>query len=526
MRKAKSKYYRLYNANNMDALKTMKDCCVDSIVTDPPYGLSAEPDTTKMLNDWCSVGHYDHKSRRGFMGATWDAFVPQPLFWKEALRVLKPGGYCLAFFSTRTYDLGILSMRIAGFEVRDTISWIYGSGFPKSLNISKAIDKSLGKERKVLSRQIIQSGGMKHVNRNNNKHNYRPNAYTTNGNVVFPGISGRRALIEITEPSSDEAKVFSGWGTALKPSQELIVLARKPLCESTVARNVLKHRTGGINIDGCRIRSVDKLVSRYGGFRIEGTQGVSGAYGTSKYRVRYESNASGRFPSNVILTHDARCKMVGYKKVGNGPIGGYDYTGKKEYDVKGFVPKNVPNSPSNRGSEMVEHWQCHPDCPIAILDKQSSISKSSGGSGASSVGHLGGFSSRGNCNHTGANSGGLGGTGGASRFFYCAKPNASERKGFDGKDGVNDHLTVKPIRLMRYLVRLVTPPGGIVLDPFMGSGTTGVAAYKENFLFVGIEQEARYAKLAKTRMDSAINNIQPIKPRKQPKIINEKGLFQ
>lgn len=466
MRKAKSKYYRLYNANNMDALKTMKDCCVDSIVTDPPYGLSAEPDITKMLNDWCSVGHYDHKSRRGFMGATWDAFVPQPLFWKEALRVLKPGGYCLAFFSTRTYDLGILSMRIAGFEVRDTISWIYGSGFPKSLNISKAIDAHFGKKQEVVRKGAGRARPRSKIPKEGNNRN-------ASGNLKIYCRD-----LDITKPSTKDALRWHGWGTALKPAQELIVLARKPLCEPTVARNVLKHRTGGINIDGCRIRSADKSVRYDGGFRSDGTQGV---YGTSKSRVRYESNASGRFPSNVILTHDARCKMVGYKKVGSGPSGGYDYTGKKEYDVKGFVPKNVPNSPSNSGSEMVEHWQCHPDCPIDILDKQSGTSKSSGGSGASSVGHLGGFSSRGNCSHTGANSGGLGDTGGASRFFYCAKPNASERNGFDGKDGVNDHITVKPIRLMRYLVRLVTPPGGIVLDPFMGSCTTGVAAYKENF---------------------------------------------
>ena len=455
----------IINANNVDALKKFPDNHFDSIVTDPPYGLGKEPDAVEVMNAWATTGYHEIKGT-GFMGKEWDAFVPQPLFWKEVFRVLKPGGHCLAFYGTRTYDWGVMAMRFAGFEVRDCIQWLYGSGFPKSHNIGKAI--------------------------------------------------GNTAL--------------EGWGSALKPANEPIVLARKPLEKGlSIAENVLKWGTGGINIDGCRVSTEENLGRQQ--------YAKTSALKCSNYEDKFfEGNPSGRFPANIILTHHPECECKGTKKV-KAIKGGCKFksaffkSGESNFTKDGGIG-------DVDGNETIEDWNCHPDCPIKLLDEQSGTLNKQGVSKTD--------------NKSGWQNKYVGGdkvnpierklyldTGGASRFFYVAKASKSERnKGLDefekkqtfttetkGKRYVDDvncadgkyqaakapnqnfHPTVKPVKLMQYLVRLVTPPNGIVLDPFCGSGTTGIACKLEGFEFIGIEQDAEYCKIAEARIKSTVIDI-------------------
>src|SRR5690554_1418565 len=218
------KVNNVYVGNNIEVLKTFPDNSIDSVVTDPPYGLGKEPNAIDVLKDWITVGYHEVKGK-GFMGKEWDAFVPQPLFWKEVYRVLKPGGYVLSFAGTRTYDWMVMGVRLAGFEIRDMIAWLYGSGFPKSLDISKAIDKHLGAEREVIGK--AKGAGSTGVN--------------DRGNQTFIAKNGNDdGTYDITQATTNEAKQWQGWGTALKPALEPIVMARKPV-DGTVAQNVLKH---------------------------------------------------------------------------------------------------------------------------------------------------------------------------------------------------------------------------------------------------------------------------------------------
>lgn len=440
---------------NGDCIKEMgkyPDNYFDSIVTDPPYGLGKEPDANQLLKDWIEKGYHEIQGK-GFMGKEWDAFVPQPNLWKEVFRVLKPGGHVLAFYGTRTYDWGVMAMRLAGFEVRDCIQWLYGSGFPKSHNIGKAIDKIEGNEREYI--------------------NGSPKPKEYKGKFDQTSSFQREKSFGNSE--------WEGWGSALKPANEPIVLARKPLEKGlSIAENVLKWGTGGINIDGTRIEYLANDDSRIGKGYI--WKSKAEPFGEAKITQEKEGwNSKGRFPANVILDEIA----------------------------------------------------------AEILDKQSGISKSNGGSGNKSMGALGKNGKYGefSLDVKPANIGGLGDVGGASRFFYVAKASKSERnkglEGFNnkppmyeshranyentkgietpyagagrtGNDNRNNHPTVKPVKLMQYLVRLVTPPNGIVLDPFCGSGTTGVACKIEGFQFVGMEQDPEYAKIAEARIKNTL----------------------
>ena len=241
----------------LEVLRSLDDNSVDSVVTDPPYGLSnTKPaQVADVLAAWVTGDTEAVPAKKGgFMGADWDSFVPPPAVWQECLRVLKPGGHMAVFSGARTQDLMGLSVRLAGFEIRDTLGWIYGSGFPKSLDVSKAIDKAAGAEREVLSE--------------------RP-AYRIGGNGILNGHSDG-ATAKVTAPATDAAKQWDGWGTALKPAIEPIILARKPL-DGTVANNVLAHGVGGLNIDACRVPSDTPIPSHHG---------TSGAAGVTmgKYR--------------------------------------------------------------------------------------------------------------------------------------------------------------------------------------------------------------------------------------------------
>lgn len=340
------KPYDIHLGNCLEVLKRIPENSVDSIVTDPPYGLA-------------------------FMGKKWDYDVPDQAIWEECLRVLKPGGHLLAFAGTRTQHRMAVRIEDAGFEIRDMIAWVYGSGFPKSMDVSKAIDKAAGADRTVLSERA-------------NKSSFDPD-----------GIGGggfQRGTIQITEPATDDAKKWQGWGTALKPALEPITVARKPF-KGTVAANVLEWGAGAINVDGARVQTDDNLN---GGAYSNGNKDLSKAtsYATGVSAGVFVQPA-GRWPANLI--HD----------------------GSAEVDDS---------------------------------------------------------------------------LGSASRFFYCAKTSKKDR----GEGNI--HPTVKPTDLMAYLCRLVTPPGGVVLDPFMGSGSTGKAAVREGFRFIGIEMDADYLAIAEARI--------------------------
>lgn len=406
----------IYLGDCLETIRTLPDCSVDSIVTDPPYGLGKEPDALAMLADWMATGHHDVKGS-GFMGKDWDAFVPQPALWRECLRVLKPGGHLLAFAGTRTHDLMTLGLRIAGFEIRDTIMWVYGSGFPKSLDVSKAIDKAAGAEREVVSA---------HPNPAGNK---------AGGNSLNMSAVGMPAEAVITAPATDAARRWEGWGTALKPALEPITVARKPLA-GTVAANVLAHGTGALNIDGCRVGDEVRYNAPAGNAKNPNT--ALGPAQNGGFGMKADSEGTtvaGRWPANLI--HDGSDEVVA------------------------LFPESKGQQGDVRGTE----------------------ASRTGGEGTNCYGEYGRVASA-----------KRGDTGSAARFFYCAKASKSDR----GAD--NNHPTVKPTDLMRYLCRLVTPPGGVVLDPFMGSGSTGKGAMFEGFRFIGCELDPDYAAIARARI--------------------------
>jgi len=383
-------------------LPTVPSASVHAIVTDPPYGLE-------------------------FMGKQWDGKVPGPDYWREALRVAKPGAYLLAFGGTRTAHRLACAIEDAGWEIRDCLSWLYGSGFPKSHDVSKAIDREAGAEREVIG--VRQVPGMARTN--------VEQGAQQRSKYEFPQYS--------TDPATPEAAQWNGWGTALKPAWEPIYLARKPLV-GTVASNVLAHGCGGINVDGCRINPGEPVP---GGGNGQGHNG--GRYGageTHGTRAIVQPHNEGRWPANLCLDESAAAMLD-------------EQTGNKG---GGF---------GVRGS----------DAGNAMYGSGKGLQRPSTGQTV-----------------------GYGDSGGASRFFYVAKASRAEREaGLNGNGArANTHPTVKPIALMRWLVRLVTPPGGIVLDPFNGSGTTGIAAIQEGMRYLGIEISPDYAQLAERRIAHAL----------------------
>jgi site-specific DNA-methyltransferase (adenine-specific) len=384
-------------------MRGMADGSVDSIVTDPPYEL-------------------------GFMGKSWDStgIAYSVEMWTEALRVLKPGGHLLAFSGSRTYHRMAVAIEDAGFQIRDQIMWLYGSGFPKSHNVSKGIDKAAGAEREMRVNERwadkYPNGPGGNLSGDGRSEHYGQAKRITDGPLLT------------SDPVTPAAQQWEGWGTALKPAHEPIVLARKPFA-GTVAKNVLQHGTGALNIDGSRVVSDDGFEKAWDNPVTTNISAKGGTYISQGNNHTIDLSANkpigGRWPANVI--HDGSDEVV-----------------------DGF--------PDN---------------------------------------------------------------GSAARFFYCAKANKRDRNeglddfearfaptmndGIGGKEHnpetaskkLNHHPTVKPVDLMRYLVKLVTPPKGVVLDPFMGSGSTGKGAVIEGFNFVGIEQDADYLDIARARIQWA-----------------------
>ena len=420
--------YIIHHGDCREVMATLDAESVDAIVSDPPYGLS-------------------------FMGKGWDHGVPGVEFWDEALRVAKPGAHLLAFGGTRTYHRLACAIEDAGWEIRDCVMWVYGSGFPKSHDVSKAIDKAAGAERsKVIGTKLGRPGMAK--DGSNQRSGF---------DAAFGGNASGVLSTDITAPATDAARQWQGWGTALKPAWEPIIVARKPLV-GTVAENVLTHGTGAINVDGCRVEAAEPIQSHHGTNGAAGrTMGARREYVIGTAGTMFQT--AGRWPANLI--HDGSEEVVG------------------------LFPRGAGASAPVRGSERSTTGQ---------------------------NGILGHFNRVPGPFH--------GDSGSAARFFYCAKASKADRdEGCEGlaakanpklcdtgyesptrMDGKpcavqrNHHPTVKPTALMRYLCRLVTPPGGVVLDPFTGSGSTGKAATLEGFRFIGIEREAEYVEIAKARI--------------------------
>jgi site-specific DNA-methyltransferase (adenine-specific) len=474
--------YKILKGNSLDLLPTLADNSIDAIVTDPPYGLgNPDPDyIIKAIQQWASGDRSHIPEGKGFMGKSWDSFVPPPAIWDECLRVLKPGGHLLAFAGTRTYDLMGISIRMAGFEIRDSIGWVYGSGFPKSMDVSKAIDKAAGAERQTRISQPTQERTEKGELLKNQRCIECGKATFSSNPCVCPRPD--------KEAITPEAQQWQGWGTALKPALEPIVVARKPLI-GTVAANVLTHGTGGLNIDASRITHNEQI-------KILKPQAEVGKFYAQAGRRKEveELKANGRWPANLILD---------------------EYTAE-------------------------------------LLDEQSGLSKSPK-TYVRGVGTLEGervaYANIGEV--AGTESQNYGDSGGASRFFYVAK--ASKRDRNEGLEELeeslagsysgnvanngnkigaepdkpnqpakNFHPTVKPTALMQYLVKLVTPPGGTVLDPFTGSGSTGKAAILEGFDFIGIELTEDYWPIIEGRLKHAEAKVAEAKENQEAQ---PEGLF-
>jgi site-specific DNA-methyltransferase (adenine-specific) len=415
----------VHHGDCREVMATLDAESVDAVVCDPPYGLS-------------------------FMGKGWDHGVPGQEFWTEALRVAKPGAHLMAFGGTRTYHRLACAIEDAGWEIRDCVMWVYGSGFPKSHDVSKAIDKAAGAEREIVGESS------RHVGKKTQR------IEGLNGSSTFAETIGMGAYL--TAPATDAARQWSGWGTALKPAWEPIIVARKPLV-GTVAENVLTHGTGGINVDGCRVKGTWSTWRKKDGTVSEQNQDSHAIYGQGMGDVRNPEHSAGRWPANLI--HDGSEEVVGLFPVTKTGVCPADGAGGYE----GGLRRRDNRSAMNGGD-----------------------------------------------------------SGSAARFFYCAKASKADRD--EGCEGLaerltmrygekaqgplpqqtpskpvpqrNHHPTVKPTALMRYLCRLVTPPGGVVLDPFTGSGSTGKAAVCEGFDFVGIEREAEYVEIARARIAAAV----------------------
>ena len=462
---------RIIHGDCAEVLRGLDSGSVDAIVTDPPYGLgdTSPANVEACLRSWLD-GEAHSASSGGFMGRAWDAWVPGPEVWRECLRVLKPGGHLLAFAGSRTVDLMGIALQLAGFEVRDCLQWIFGSGFPKSLDVSKAIDAAAGAEREMV-RTPMGSTGNKYTEGLGDSRPWRVAAASRGFHEHAGGT-----------PVTPAARQWSGWGTALKPAAEPILLCRKPLA-GTVAANVLEHGTGGLNVDGSRVAAPD--AAREG----NADRSESIGFGAATWQKSGTTPAAGRWPPNTLLTHPPHC------------------TGDRNGDG------------------------CAAGCAVGELGAQS---------GELTSGRLG-------VGHGAGNTFGVGNrdkrpraiaaeygadTGTAARFFpsfrYVAKAGRGEREagvlgplvtvaditgrvpgspglanpasGVGSRARANAHPTVKPVAVMRWLVRLVTPQGGLVLDPFAGSGTTGCAAALEGVRFIGIEREAEYADIARQRI--------------------------
>lgn len=571
----------------LDVLRGLPSDTFDSCVTDPPYGLGDEPTVTEIV---AYLQGADLKTG-DFMGKDWD--IPSVPVWRELYRVLKPGAHVLTFGGTRTWDLISLGARAAGFEKRDTIGdihpgllWIQGQGMPKSTNVSKQIDKKKGQKPKVVGPDTYRRK--------------RANRGTTS--EILPSYDKPRAAqaeAVITEPATDEAKQWEGYGTGLKPTWEPIMIFRKPF-KGTLAENVLKHGTGAMNIDACRVRHATPEDFEKHKAGVEAIKARGGSMDNSWKNSSDLSGASdvtsaGRWPPNLVLTHRPECQNTGSKKAPATSIHGEATAVRKtgthaaakgyltvgrEQPVKGFADADgtetvdawecAPGCPvaeldaqsGNRRATLAgradpneshEHpgidttsesmwfgkdrtflgrvyadeggasrfypqfqegdaWECVEGCPVKALDEQSGDRRSSGGGGCQTGERGGGGIGFNGLDASGYQTKPYFDSGGASRFypqfegqkqveapfFYTGKATKKETS-LDGEIK-NDHPTKKPLKLMQWLVKLVTPKGGLTIDPYAGSGSTLHAAVEEGVRYTGIEKDPHAHEIASKRL--------------------------
>jgi DNA modification methylase len=556
----------LYHGDCLEVLRELPADSLDSVVTDPPAGIAfmgkgwddpnawqypiskhgftdggdrvAAPAITTARNPNCRKCKRHKRGWKDIPGCecaqpdfdglekhleSRDIFVS----WltevmRECLRVLKPGGHALVWSIPRTSHWTGTALEEAGFEVRDSILHLFGQGFPKSLNIGKAIDKMKGAERPVVGSRTFEGKAAQ---------DWKDKAgHTFSGGGA--SAEGLKKTVDVTAPATPEAAEWEGWGTSLKPAVEIWWLVRKPLREKTVAEQVLKTGTGGINVDGSRVDTNEDLNGgAYSGQKREkaGTwqsedrsEGKGSGFrpGSGEYQ-----QPQGRWPANVVLTHSPECKQLGTKKV-KGITGGTTvvrkggmnpddartasaagrFAAKQQPDRKGYSDES--------GEEAIVDWECAPGCPVGALNDQSGSLKSGKDVNPTQGPVQGFFGSGQNYYSSGAN---YGDSGGASRFFhnfepdydvpffYTGKITSGERKEDLEEEGlINKHPTVKTQKLMTFLIKLITPPGGTVLDPFAGSGSTLVAAVNNGFRFIGVERDPEYLKIARGRLDKAV----------------------
>ena len=543
--------YRLLFGRCEERLKELESNSVHAVITDPPYGLSVEPDMAEVLKHWLAGDDYTHRGG-GFMGRSWDSFVPGPSIWREIYRVLKPGGMLAAFAGTRTADLMGIAIRLAGFERRDTVlhigsemyvlpddaelGWVYATGFPKEGDLGVAVDEHLGHEPREVSRPVERGYDPVKGFSLLEEHEVVEEAATRSSGIgaAYKGAAedgswkpgaGQERVVE-KEPVSEEGKRWQGWSTVLKPANEPIILARKPLTEKNIPANVVKHGVGGLNIQAGAVGEERRVnpPSAFKGDR-DAPLPLSSPDAPSVER-------EGRWPPNVALSHTAHCRFVGVESrkrqaFVQQPIGVMKMS-SSQLNPRPFHEDEEPSQGRvafvKDGEEKIEVWECVPGCPVREMDQQGAgdepwrkVRFANGDEGFSQ---------------------------GVTRFLYCAKPTRKEkdagiksdpvyranRAGGSGiardnrvrelmKQGLaqpdaearmqkemgtvprNTHLTVKPIRLMQWLVRLLTPVDGIVLDPFMGSGSTGCAAMLEGMQFVGCELEEESWEIARQRIE-------------------------
>jgi len=535
---------KIINGDCIEEMKKMPENSVDSIITDPPYDLTT---TTRPRPDQSEEGSYGkqvpfsrQQSRGGFMGKDWDgteiAFKKET--WQEALRVLKPGGYLLSFGGARTYHRMACAIEDAGFEIRDMVEWIYGSGFPKSLNIGKAVDELQGNEREDLGLHLQPGKAGKTHTRDGGA--FRENIHITKGNSPY-----------------------EGYGTALKPAHEPICMARKPLSEKTVAKNVLKWGTGGINIDGCRVEYNGEKPNLGG--RPKHTRGEG--YGFKAQGEQAEANTKGRFPANLILdgsdevvalfpntkSSGGQFKKNDYEEKGvatnfrrgdfigrndSGSAARFFYcakaskaernAGTNDYLIINICVENMERDTLPRrdisesivkwltelyGKQLMEKYQMDISSTIKTETNKTIISiilnskipwnikeytldaiRTQMASGGSLV-----------VNAENTNEWKQIIIEGLTEYLLGVKLVVSKTQLKISVSENNFHSTVKPVKLMEYLCTLTkTPNGGIVLDPFMGSGTTGIACINTGRDFIGIEQDKEYCKIAGARLEHAM----------------------
>jgi DNA modification methylase len=519
---------KIIHGDALDVLRGYPSNSVDALCCDPPAGISF----MNVVFD-SDRGGRDH----------WIAWLTSIM--REALRVLKPGAHAFVWALPRTSHWTAMALEDAGFEIRDVVSHLFGSGFPKSHNVSIAIDKHLKADREVIGH--MQGTGIRSYQKLMQEHGARKYAKGLSEDLHKDGVP-------LTAPATPEAEQWQGWGSALKPSHENWILARKPLAEPSIAANVLEWGTGALNIDASRVGTSStprkdprngKLVNAHIEMRpwmkerIEQGLPLKGDF----------SGTQGRFPSNTLISHSIWCVPCGEKRVRGSHDGGKAVPYRDTSIFGGIASRGIGKEAGagtgyadEEGMETVPAWDCAEGCPVRLLEEMSGNTKSVAGNRGrpwSSKGSHEGWKREAHKGYTDGYSG-YTDEGGAARYFQCFPPEfpfiyVSKASRWERNEGCgelpehmalrygekgqgplpqqtphvakpegNHHPTVKSLSLMRYLIRLITPPGGIVLDCFGGSGSTAVAAITEGFDYLIIEKEQEYIDIIRARVAHAL----------------------